>query len=143
MPKVQPSRSKAHLTVAAIRLLAYRESRPPGPEEIAHVLGWGDAETLVILRQLVDAGILLMHETPFEVRFEIADHRLVDELPEGTEEGELRQEVERFQRQTQTRQEEMERMFQSGETEQRRKQEIADLAKQFAEFRKKKPRPPI
>jgi hypothetical protein len=142
VPVLLPAQAKAHLAVAAIRIAQHRGGRPPRPDEIAALLGWGDAETLVVLRQLVDFGVLHLHETPFEARFEVADHRKIEDLPRAEKEGELQEEVESFHRKSETRRKELDRMFTTGELEQRKKKELDELAKQFAEF-KKKPRPPL
>jgi hypothetical protein len=140
---VLPSRAKGHLTIAALRILAHREGRGPRSEEIAEMLGWGHEETLVVLRGLVDIGVLRMNETPFEVRFELGDHLRLEELPEGEDEEELQSEVEDFQRRSRSRKEELDRMFQAGEGSRKRKEKLASLEEEFSEFRKKKPpRPP-
>jgi hypothetical protein len=143
VPTLLPSQPKAHLAVAAIRIAQHRGGRPPRPDEIASLLGWGDAETLVVLRQLVDFGVLRLHETPFEARFEVVDHLKLEELPAQENEGELQEEVESFHRKTETRRKELDQMFSSGELERRKKKEMEELERQFSEFKKKKPRPPI
>jgi hypothetical protein len=143
VPILLPSQPKAHLAVAAIRVAQHRGGRPPRPDDITLLLGWGDAETLVVLRQLVDFGVLRLHETPFEARFEVIDHRRIEDLPLADREGELQEEVETFHRKTETRRKELDKMFSSGEMERRKKKEMEELEKQFSEFRKKKPRPPI
>lgn len=143
MPKLLPAQAKAHLAVAAIRIALHRGGRPPKPDEIASLLGWGDAETLVVLRQLVDFGVLRMHETPFEARFEVEDHLKIEELPREENEDELKEEVDSFHRKTETRLKEIDRMFSSGEMEQRKQKEMQRLEQQFSEFKKKKRRPPL
>jgi hypothetical protein len=143
MPTLLPAQPKAHLAVAAIRIALHQGGRPPRPDEIAALLGWGDAETLVVLRQLVDFGVLRMHETPFEARFEVEDHRKIEELPAEEKEGELQDEVDNFHRKSETRRKELDRMFSTGELEERKKKEMERLEQQFSEFKKKKPRPPL
>jgi len=142
MAQVVPSKQKGHLAVAALRVTANRENRPARPDEIATLLGWGLEETLVVMRGLVDCGVARMHETPFEVHFELLDHLKLEELPEEGEEPELDEEVAEFHRRNKTRREELERMFREGEADQRRKKKVEELEQQFSEFRKKK-RPPI
>ncbi|MFH1143235.1 MAG: hypothetical protein V1774_01665 [Candidatus Eisenbacteria bacterium] len=138
MAHILPSKPKGHLAVAALRVLQHGQGRPARSDEIASLLGWGHEETLVILRGLVEIGILKMHETPFEARFELRDHAKLEELPEEGEEAELEEEVADFQRRNRSRREEIERMLREGELEQRKKKKAADLEKQFDEFRKKK-----
>ena len=138
MARILPSKTKGHLAVAALRVLEHREGRFPRSEEIAELLGWGHEETLVILRGLVEAGILRVHQTPFEARFECRDHLKLEELPEEGDEGQLDEEVADFQRRSRSRKEELERMFREGETERRKQEKAGQLERQFAEFRKKK-----
>jgi len=141
MVQVLPSKTKGHLAVAALRVIEHREVRPARAEEIAAMLGWGLEETLVVLRGLVDAGVLRMNETPFEVRFERSDHLKLESLPEEGEEAALEEEVADFQRRSRTRREELERMLREGDVDKRKKQKADDLESQFDQFRKKK-RPP-
>ena len=141
MARVLPSKTRGHLAVAALRVAQHRESRPARADEIAALLGWGHEETLVVLKALVDAGVLRMHETPFEVRFELVDHMKLETLPEEGEEPVLEEEVADFHRRTKSRREEMERMFREGEVDKQRKKKVEDLEAQFDQFRKKK-RPP-
>lgn len=142
MPKVLPSREKGHLAVAAIRVLRHRDGKPPRPAEIAELLGWGDEEIHVVLRGLADAGILRMHETPFEVRLEIGDHGKLEDLPAQKEKAALKSEVAKFQRKSKRRKEELDHLFESGEVERKKKQAVESLEEQFEEFRKKTRRPP-
>jgi len=140
--KTLPTRDRGHLLVAAVLVLRHRTGHPPRPQELAELLGWGDEQTHLVARGLVDFGVLRMHETPFDARLEVVDHRRLDELPE--EEGEaLQSEVDRFRRTDRERKEKLEQMFSSGEIDERRKRETEALEKQFAEFRKKKSPPPV
>lgn len=142
MPDVTPSRERAHLLLAAIRVAAHREGKPPAPQEIARLLDWTVEETLVVIRGLADRGILQLHETPFELRVEIAEHLKAEELPAEADRAALRGEVDEFKRKSQKRHEELERMFTSGESDRKRKEAVADLATEFEKFRKKDRRPP-
>jgi hypothetical protein len=140
--KTLPTQARGHLLVAALRVLRHRQGMPPRPEEIAALLGWGVEETYVIVRELVDHGVLRMHETPFEVRLDLIDHHKLDELP--VEEGEaLQEEVDQFRIADRTRKEKLDEMFKSGAIDERKRQQAEELEKQFAEFRKKKPQPPV
>lgn len=141
MSRTMPTQEQGHLLAAAVRVLRHRSGRPPQPQEIAKLLDWGEEQTRVVMRGLVDAGILRMHETPFEVRLEILDHRKLEELPEQ-EGDELQAEVDAFRRTDRSRKEKLEQMFDSGELDERRRRETEALEKQFTEFQKKKPRPP-
>ena len=143
MADLLPSRENGHLAVAAIRILRHREGRPPTPQEVAALLGWTEEETRVVLRGLSSAGILSVHETPFEIRFEITAHEKVDALPAEASKEALESEVENFRQRALTKQEQLERMLLGGEMDKKKKEKLDNLEKEFADFKKKKPGPPI
>jgi hypothetical protein len=143
MSDVLPSKEKGHLAVAAIRILSHQLGRPPSPSEIGELVDWGDEETHVVLRGLVDAGILQMHETPFEAHFEIADHLKLEALVPEAEKAVLRTEVDAFQKNRQSKQKKMEKLLTSGGLDKKKTEEMEALEKQFADFKKKGRRPPI
>lgn len=142
MPAVLPSRERGHLAVAALRVCRHRNGQPPRPADIAALLGWGLEETLAVVRGLADAGILRIHETPYEIRLDVDDHRKIEELTPEAEKEALRGEVDAFRRKSKERREEIDRLFQSGDVERRKREEAGDLAKDFEEFRKRGRRPP-
>lgn len=141
MSKVLPSREKGHLAVAAVRVLDHLHASPPSAAQIAELLAWGDEETHFVLRGLIDSGILREHETPFEPHYELIDHLLLESLTPEAEKEVLGEEVEDFKRRFKSRHEQIEQMFRSGEQEQQRKAKRDSLEQQFADFKKKKPRP--
>jgi len=142
MAPVLPSQELGHLLVAAVRILQHKQGTPPKPEEAAELLAWETERAYFVVRGLVDVGALQMHETPFEVRVEIADARAIERLPEETSEGALNDEVDAFRRADQSRKEELEKLFSSGELERRKQEETAELEKQFERFRQQKRQPP-
>ena len=142
MPDVTPSRERAHLLLAATRVAEHREGRPPAPPEIAALLDWSVEETLAVIRGLAEKGILLLHETPFELRVEIGDHLQAEDLPAEADKAALRGEVDEFKRKTKKRRDELDRMFTSGEAEKKRQEAVEDLAADFEKFRKKGRQPP-
>ncbi|MFC1573085.1 hypothetical protein ACFL6M_05745 [Candidatus Eisenbacteria bacterium] len=143
MTKVLPSKEKAHLAVAAVRVIQHRQGRPPEPAEISEMLGWGSEETHVVLRGLVDAGIVTMHKTPFEAHYEISDHLKIEELPAEADREKLRDEVDAFHERSKSKQQKMEELLKSGDLDEKKKQELDSLEKDFAEFKKKSSKPPL
>ncbi len=142
MSTVLPSRERAHLAVAAVRVLHHKQSTPPSAAQIAGLLEWTGEETHVVLRGLVDVGILREHETPFEVHYEVADHIKVEDLRPEAEKEVLDDEVQDFKRRVKTRQEQIENMFRSDSCGEQKKAKHSSLEEQFKEFQKKKPRRP-
>ena len=143
MADVLPSREDGHLAVAAIRVLRHQQGRPPSPAEIEKLLGWGDEQTHVVLRGLVGGGILRMHETPFDAHFEIDDHGKLDDLLPEAEQSALGSEVDEFKQRARSRQDKMADLLASGDLKTDKSKEMESLEKQFAEFKKKAPRPPM
>ncbi len=143
MADIRPSREDGHLVVAAIRILRYRQGNPPTPAEIGEMLDWGDEQTHVALRGLVDAEILRMHKTPFDVHYEIGDHHKVDSLTPEAEREALQDEVKDFQRRSASRHKELEALLNSDTLEKQKKEKLKSLEEQFADFKKKKPGPPL
>jgi hypothetical protein len=139
--KVLPSRERGHLAVAAVRVLGHLHASPPSAAQIAELLQWGDEETHFVLRGLVDTGILREHKTPFEPHYELSDHHLVESLRLEAEKEVLGDEVEDFKRRAKSRHEKLENMFRSGEQEKQKQAKQSSLEQQFADFKKKKPRP--
>jgi hypothetical protein len=137
MPDVLPSRERAHLAIAAIRVLDHRMGKPPRPADIAQLLGWTVEETLAVARGLADAGIVQLHETPFEIRVNLRDHLKIESLPIEAEKAALRGEVDEFKRKSRQRKDEIDRLFGSAERDQKKRKELDDLEKDFQEFRRK------
>lgn len=141
MSRVLPSRERGHLAVAAVRLLCHLHASPPSAAQIGELLAWGDEETHFVLRGLIDTGILREHQTPFEPHYDLSDHHLVESLRPEAEKEVLGDEVEDFKRRVKSRHEQIESMFRSGEQEKQKQAKQSSLEQQFAEFKKKKPRP--
>lgn len=141
MADVLPSREKGHLAVAAIRVIAHRQNTPPTPADIAEMLDWGDEETHVVLRGLVSVGIVHLQQTPFEAHYEVADHVKLEELPREEDKERLENEVADFQRRTRSKHAEIEKLFEEDEAGKKRREKMKALEQEFANFKKKPPRP--
>ena len=141
MAKTLPTQSDGHLLIAAVRVILHQTGIPPRPEEVAELLKWGNEKTYVIVRGLVGRDILRMHEMPFEVRLEIADHLQLEDLPVEEDQEALQDVMDEFRRADKSRKEQMEKLFETGDLDRHKKDKATALEKEFAEFRKKKPRP--
>ncbi len=139
MAETRPSRENAQLAVAAVRVLLHKHVRPPTPAEIGELLDWGDEETHVVLYGLVEAGILRANENPFEVRYELLDHLKVEELPLEADREALQDEVDDFKKRSELRHKEIEEMLRAGGTDNKKKQQMEELEKQFSDFKKEPP----
>src|SRR5215467_6105502 len=72
--KVRPGREQAHVVVAAVRVLAHLESRPPSVQEVAQLLGERPEPINVVLRELTELGILREVTDAYGARYEIGDY---------------------------------------------------------------------
>ena len=142
MVDVRPTREKGHLVVAAIRVHRHKAGTPPGPKDIAELLEWGVEETHVVLHGLVIADILILHESPFEACYEIKKYPLLEELPGEEEQDALEDEVVEFKRANKSKQDELEKMFDSGEVEEKKKSQMENLEEDFSRFKEKSRRFP-
>lgn len=130
-----PPRAQAHLLVAAVRVLAHKTGRPPAAEEVAELLGWSRELCGHLCRSLESQGILNSLKSPFDVRFEVADHTRIEALPvEDTGPG-IKDEVEAFHEEFKKRQEELQGLFDSGEHEARKKKRLAGLENELRDFK--------
>lgn len=81
--RVRPSREQAHLIVAAVRLLAHRESCPPTPDEVAELLALRPEPVAVAVRELVSLGILREVSDAYASRLEVGEYPKIDDLAAG------------------------------------------------------------
>ena len=135
MADVRPSWEKGHLVVAAIRVCRHQKGTPPGPKEIAALLEWGSEETHAVLLGLVKSEVITLHESPFEAYYEIKDHLRLEELPREAEQDALEDEVEEFKRSSQSKQDELERMFDDGDMDKKKKKQLENLEDEFSKFK--------
>ena len=74
---------QAHLWVAAVRILEYRNQLSPTVEAICDLLGFSTEQGHRLIRKLESRGILQAIAKGGEVRCAIADHRLLEDLPQA------------------------------------------------------------
>jgi len=131
--KALPTRTQGHLVLAAIRVLKHREGKPPTDEEMAGLLGLPREEVSHWARGLAAHGAVHAIQNPFDVRFEIADHHLVDTLPGDDEVPQLRQEVAAFQQRAKERHTGLDEIFGQDLTQERKKamSRLEDELKRF------------
>jgi hypothetical protein len=138
-----PSREEGHLIVAAIRLLQYRESRSPRPEEVAELLDWPAAALRVHLVALQKDGVVALVDSAFDTHVEIRDHLKLEELEPAAEASDLEAELADFGRRKQEESERMGRLFSEGEPARRQAERLKKMEKELHDFHKRKPRDPF
>jgi hypothetical protein len=133
---------EGHLLVACIRVLEYQHQRPPTEEEIASLLAWPAEKVTFQLRGLVENGILARVGTAYEQRYEIRDHRKLEDLPQEENSPGFAEEMKAFDEQAARKQAELESLFREGD-EPNKKRRISELDDDFRKFRNKGPANPF
>ncbi len=88
---------KAHLLVAAIRILEYRHHSPPAVEAVCLLLGISLEEGGFFFRKFEETGILESVESPQGIRLAVRDHTRIEDIPRGVSESLLDKELKNFQ----------------------------------------------
>jgi hypothetical protein len=138
-----PGYFEGHLIVAAVRVLEAQLRRPPNEEEIAGLLGWPPERVGLVTRGLEAAGVVRPVVHAFDARLEIVDHLGLEKLPRGDVKSSIASEMEEFGKRVQEEQEQIQRLFESGEADRQAKERIESLDKEFGRFQKKRPRNPF
>jgi hypothetical protein len=134
-----PARGQGHLIVAAIRVLTHLRNRPPTEEEIAEQLGISRELTLHILRGLEDRGIVHSLKNPFDVRYDLGDHRLLESLPLEATGPDMGREIEDFHKKSEDRQKRIEQMMRDADPERTTRQKVSKMEEEFRRFSRKRP----
>lgn len=88
---------KAHLMVAAVRILEYQHHSPPAIEVVCRLLGISVEEGGLFFRKFVENGVLEAVESPQGLRMTVRDHTRIEEIPRGISETLLDKELKNFQ----------------------------------------------
>jgi hypothetical protein len=132
-----PGYEESHLLVAAVRVLSHRDGRIPTPEEVAGFIGISNEKAYILVHELRKLGVLRALESPFELRLDVGDPAPLEALPKGVSGPSIQGELEEFYSREQEKKQEMDRMFLGGAADQRRKDRVAKLEKEFAKFKPK------
>ena len=88
---------KAHLVVAAIRLLEYQNDSSPSIEKVCRMLSFSIEQGNLIVRRLQDLGIVDITHGAFGTRLFIQNHLAIENIQKGEQEDKLAHELEKFQ----------------------------------------------
>jgi hypothetical protein len=127
--KDQDLYQKAHLLVAAIRVLEYRHHCPPAVESVCGLLGISVEEGGIFIRKFEESGILEAVESPQGIRLAVRDHSKIEEIPRGMSETFLDKELKNFQIARKGLSQKVE-SFQAAQAE-KKKQMFAELEKKL------------
>ena len=131
--KSRPNRAQGHLIVAAIRVLAHRETRPPNVEEIAELVLTPPELVRVAVRQLVELGVLTEVADAYDARLEVADYGVLEELAEG-EGVAIRDELRTFSQKQREKQEGFAKQFEE-DIASKQKAKFSKLEEDLKKFR--------
>jgi len=137
----KPSYEDAHLVLAAVRVLGHTEPKPPTPEDVARLLNLPNQFVRTLVVSLGDLGILRVMESPFEMRIELGDHTLLEDLPRGSETPSIKNELDSFVERKKKEVQEAEKMFTPDEMEKKKKEKMAKLEDQMKRMKKTKYQP--
>ena len=87
---------KAHLVVAAIRVLTHQHATPPSVGAVCETLKFSVEEGLRLCRRLQDKGILQIMEGAFGTRLEVLNHLEIENIPRDDSEDRLQQALDQF-----------------------------------------------
>ena len=89
--------TKAHLVVAAIRILEQQESVSSSIEKVCRMISFSLEHGNLICRKLCEMGIIEIVEVAYETRLFIKNHLKIEEIPRGAGESKLEEELKQFQ----------------------------------------------
>jgi DNA-directed RNA polymerase specialized sigma subunit len=127
-----------HAHVAAVRVLHYRNGRPPTIEEVAEELGSKTELTNHRLRALERAGIVTIVENPFEAHVSVRDHLALEKLPAEADENALSDAVADFRKRQAEKAEEQMRVFEETDEDREKREKHGAMEKDLKAFRAKK-----
>lgn len=135
-------RAEAHLLVAGIRVLVHRLGRGPTPEELAELLGAVESQIRLQAAVLEELGAIALVNSAFESHLEIRDHLAVEQL-EDSEGPAIGDDLRAFDERKREEAEKMARLFDTGEAEQARQDQLRRMDEDLRDFRRRKPRNPF
>jgi len=130
--------TSAHLFTAAVRILGEQKKQPPTADDVCALLNWSLEQGRLVLRRMVEAGILELITRAFEDRIFIKDHLAIENYKDARKADHLDQALENFQHKRKA----MDAKVKAIKTKQQKKQArlFADLEEQLkAGLGKKKP----
>jgi hypothetical protein len=130
-----PSYEEGHLLVAAVRLLAHRDRRPPTIEDVARETGQPPEMCGHLARSLASLGIVKLLKNPFDARVEILDHLRLEKLPRGERPPAIEGEIQEFRRKFEREREEMQEKLLGKVHEKKARDRITGMEKKLSSFR--------
>jgi len=137
----KPSYEDGHVIVAAVRVLCHHNPKPPRPEDIAELLNLPPDFARNVVVALGHLGILKVMENPFEIRVELGDHTLLEDLPRGSDAPSIKTELDSFIQRKKREVEATEKMLSLDEIEKKKREKISKMEDEMKKMKKPKPSP--
>ena len=138
----QMTRNEAHVILAGIRVLSHLKDIPPTPEEVAELLE--KAPTLIRLQLtfLKGLGAVALVQSAYQEHVEIRDYLAIEKL--DNEAGpEISEDLRAFDERKKAEVEKMAHLFESGESENARREKHDRMDRDLKDFKKKRPANPF
>lgn len=135
-------RAEAHLLLAGVRVLAHRLGRGPTPEELAELLEASESQVRLQAAALEELGAVALVNSAFETHLEIRDHMAVEQLDEN-EGPAIGDDLKAFDERKREEAEKMAHLFDTGEHEKQRQDQLKRMDEDLRDFRRRKPRNPF
>jgi protein-tyrosine-phosphatase len=87
---------RAHLIVAAIRLLAYQTGKPPGVNQLSDCLASSSEQIYMVCRKLTEQGIIEMVAGAYGDKLFVMDHLKIEALPDEAPQSGMEEELALF-----------------------------------------------
>ena len=89
--------TKAHLVVAAIRILGHQADVSSSIEKVCQMISFSLEHGNLICKKLDELGIIEIVEGAYGTRLFVKDHLKIEEIPRGAGENKLEEELKKFQ----------------------------------------------
>ncbi|MDO9566333.1 MAG: hypothetical protein Q7J15_06310 [Candidatus Desulfaltia sp.] len=89
--------TKAHLVVAAIRILERQDTVSSSIEKVCEMISFSLEHGNLICKKLGDMGIIELVEGAYGTGLFIKNHLKIEEIPRGAGESKLEEELKKFQ----------------------------------------------
>ncbi len=89
--------SNAHLIVSAIRILEHQTSTSPSIEDVCRILSFSLEHGHFLFKKLQGLDIIDIVEGAYGSRLFVKNHLKIEEIPRGTQESKLEEELKKFQ----------------------------------------------
>ncbi|HHO77018.1 MAG TPA: hypothetical protein ENN05_11430 [Deltaproteobacteria bacterium] len=107
--KVKDLYSQAHVFVCGIRVCEHLYGRPPTLGGLSSLLKISEEELSLLSRKLEERFIISVIKTGAEIRYSIADHMRIEDLPKVEDDSRIKDEISQFQNRQQNRMKEIEK----------------------------------